>query len=42
VKHYYNIVVRVVAKENGIVNMVWRVGLEISGGVFEPWIEQKV
>ena len=32
--HYFNVVVHVVAKENGIVDMVWR------GGEFEPWIKQ--
>jgi len=31
----------VVDKKNVVVDMVWSVGLELWGGEFEPWLEQK-
>ena len=34
-------VVHMVDKKNWIIDMVWSVGLELIGGEFEPWLEQK-
>jgi len=33
------VVVRVVDKKNGIIDMVWSVGLELGGGEFEPSLD---
>jgi len=41
VNYYSNVVVCIVAKKNGTIDMVWSVGLEFRGGEFQPWLEQK-
>jgi len=35
------VVVRVVDKKNGIVDMIWCVGLKFRGTEFKSWLEQK-